>query len=336
MRTADSTFTSRPPSSAAIEAAITWSVRLNYNRSDADTVRCFEAWLEADAQHAEAWTRIQTLRQTAASRTVGLRAENVLNVLKPSASPSATRRKLLGVAALGVLVPVWALRPNLTESHNMVSSAQLRTEHHAGHWVSLTDGSQLRLNLHTQLSCTLFSDRHLLNLHQGEVMIEHASTADAADLHIECGTLCIDSEHAHVMVRHDERHTAIHVREGAVRIANNQTSLATTRWIGAGQSWFSDTAQMRETHQQALDPFAWLEGLLTARSLPLQAFAQELTRYRRGPIWVARAVRQLPVSGVFRLDDPNGALTLLTQLLPVRVQGNAHWPHLPVRLTQHS
>lgn len=51
-----------PIPAPVVDAAITWSVKLDYNQATPATLRAFEQWLNADPLHAQAWERIGSLR----------------------------------------------------------------------------------------------------------------------------------------------------------------------------------------------------------------------------------------------------------------------------------
>ena len=66
---------------------------------------------------------------------------------------------------------------------------------------------------------------------------------------------------------------------------------------------------------------AWQRGELIFKDRPLGEVVARLERYRRGKIIVVGdAVRQLPVTGVFDIHDPDGALASLSLALPIRLQ----------------
>lgn len=73
-----------------------------------------------------------------------------------------------------------------------------------------------------------------------------------------------------------------------------------------------------------MDGGAWVEGALSVRDMPLDAFLRELARYH-GPIECDPTVARLKVSGVFQLDDTRKVLALLRQILPVEPQAGRLW-----------
>jgi len=57
---------------------------------------------------------------------------------------------------------------------------------------------------------------------------------------------------------------------------------------------------------------AWTEGMLVFRRAPLREVVDEINRYRRGKVLLGEsALARAPVSGRFRIDDPDAALEQL-------------------------
>ena len=59
--------------------------------------------------------------------------------------------------------------------------------------------------------------------------------------------------------------------------------------------------------------------MLAAQDMRLDAFADELSRYRPGLLRVEPQVAGLRLSGAFQLDDTEAVLDSLTRMLPVDV-----------------
>jgi transmembrane sensor len=64
---------------------------------------------------------------------------------------------------------------------------------------------------------------------------------------------------------------------------------------------------------------AWLRGQFVFYNTPLAQVVETLNRYRRGHIVIVNeALNELAVSGIFRTDDPDAALEVMTNTLPIR------------------
>ncbi len=57
----------------------------------------------------------------------------------------------------------------------------------------------------------------------------------------------------------------------------------------------------------------------------LADFLAEVSRYRNGRLACSEAIADLRLSGVYRLDDTDKLLELLTRTLPVEVHYRTRW-----------
>ena len=70
----------------------------------------------------------------------------------------------------------------------------------------------------------------------------------------------------------------------------------------------------------------WLDGIIVAKRMPLSKLLGELSRYKPEKLsWDSRAA-DLKVSGIYQVHDPDKALAILSQTLPITLvpqTGNA-------------
>jgi transmembrane sensor len=59
-------------SEAVIDEAITWAIRIEFNKSEPCTRKAFDAWLHESPMHARAWSRLRGLQD---DFNVGLKAD---------------------------------------------------------------------------------------------------------------------------------------------------------------------------------------------------------------------------------------------------------------------
>ena len=79
------------------------------------------------------------------------------------------------------------------------------------------------------------------------------------------------------------------------------------------------TTSVAELAAAAAGSEAWLQGVLIAERMPLGEVLAQLARYRSGVVRCDPAVAQLPVDGIFQLNDTGKILALLQLSLPIRV-----------------
>jgi transmembrane sensor len=114
-------------------------------------------------------------------------------------------------------------------------------------------------------------------------------------------------------VRLDVRNTHGQVRvtclQGSARIEHPQGRLQ----LQAGQQTrYDERLSGVVAEAVASEVSAWTEGMLVFRRAPLREVVEEINRYRRGKVLLGEsALARAPVSGRFRIDDPDAALEQL-------------------------
>ncbi|MCY1180301.1 Protein FecR [compost metagenome] len=128
------------------------------------------------------------------------------------------------------------------------------------------------------------------------------------------------------MVRQEHDCTRVSVSEGRVAIHSpGQPDSNGLQWIHAGQAFKVTRTAASPLLVQNMDAGAWAEGLIVTRNMRLGDFLAEVARYRTGFLSCADDVAGLQLSGVFRLDDTDKLLQILTQTLPVKLHSRTRW-----------
>ena len=298
------------------EQAIAWMVRLRSGRDDARQQAQFQHWLEQDPVNAQAWEQLQ--------RGLGRHYEVVRR------APGALRDTLLqgevgrrdvlrGLAGFGLLGGgLWfAARSD----GGRAWAADLRTGTGERRNLKLADGSQLILNAGSAVDLDFSSERRLLRLYRGGLVVQVAADPQRPFI--------VRSEQGDVralgtrfLVEQLADATRVVVLEHAVRaslpsgaeldLAQGQAALLHTGRIeplASGQAYRAD----------------WLEGRLSVLDEPLATVVDALRPYRPGLIRVSPQVRHLRVQGVFPLDDSERTLAALEETMPIRVERYGTW-----------
>ncbi|KAF1050353.1 MAG: Protein FecR [Delftia tsuruhatensis] len=159
-------------------------------------------------------------------------------------------------------------------------------------------------------------DGRLLQLLHGEILVSTAADPQRPFL---VGTQqgMLRALGTRFLVRQQARLCTVSVLEGAVEVQPNAGRPVV---IEAGkQARFSDE-QIVATGDNDPAAGAWSKGMLIVHRMPLADFAAELARYRPGHLGCAEAVANLPVSGIYPVDDTDRVLDMLSKTLPVRVR----------------
>lgn len=298
------------PGHAVLQAAAEWYVQLQAEQPTAQELQRFEAWLRADVSHRRAWDKVQRLEQQFGL----LPADIALPALQDA---QARRRAVLKMAALlAITAPAgwgaYEYRPwkPLTAGYS-TATGEIRQVH-------LVDGGMLFLNTATSLDIDYGLQQRLVQLHEGEVLVETA--ADVADRPFIVQTRhgAIRALGTRFIVRTDRHGTQAAVLEHAVKIrlagSDSESVL-----LQAGQQTRFSAAEASVPWR--LDPHqdAWIRGVMVADDQTLGDFIAQLARYRPGLLLCDSEVADLRVSGAFRLQDTDEALHNLAAALPIQL-----------------
>ncbi|MBN5135988.1 FecR domain-containing protein, partial [Stenotrophomonas maltophilia] len=221
------------------------------------------------------------------------------------------RRAFLGaaIAAPASLVVVAAIRPPLGLWPSVTAMA---ADFHTGtgERLQIAPLPQLKIELDTQSSLRRRADTQGegFELVQGQAAIE---TQAGLRLALFAGPGCVIADEG--AVRLDVRNTHGQVRvtclQGSARIEHPQGRLQ----LQTGQqTQYDERLSGVVTEAVASEVSAWTEGMLVFRRAPLREVVEEINRYRRGKVLLGEsALARAPVSGRFRIDDPDAALEQL-------------------------
>lgn len=280
-----------------------WLVLLNSGNASEAECAAAERWRRASPRHAAALAEVERLWALLGQ------VERA-----PAVSPSVPRRSRrwsvpLATAAC-LLLAFWLAPPGW---HADVRSAagEIRS-------VQLSDGSQLQLNGATALDWDADAGglRHV-RMYRGQ-----------ADFHVAADArhpFVIDAGQAHIRVtgtRFDvnmlDDQVLLAVTEGQVQVRDEQGH---ERAVQAGEqiAWQAGRLQV----VQALDAarsLAWQRGRLVFRDRPLSEVFSELSRQQaQRVLFLDDKARELKVTGVFALHDPQAVLRAIETTLPVKL-----------------
>ncbi|MGC3987444.1 MAG: FecR domain-containing protein [Pseudorhodoferax sp.] len=312
-------MTAAPLPAAVVDAAVQWLVHLWSGEATEASRAQWQRWRAADPLHEQAWRRVEATDARWRTGAPGLAA-----ALAVAPRAAGRRRALGGMAALAVAgLAVYAGREQMATRGWL---AELRTAKGEQRRLQLPDGTLLLLNTATALDVDFSPTLRRLRLHAGELLIATAPDPQAPGRPFVVDTPAGRAQAlgTRFTVRHDAdgpaaRATRVEVFEGAVELRGAASVLR----IEAGQAARLPAGGTAAALPPPPAP-AWADGVLVASDMRLDAFVDELRRYRPGLVQLAPEVAGLRLSGVFPLADTDRILQALVQVLPVQV-------HVPVR-----
>ena len=295
---------SPPLSRSVARQAVEWYLLEQSGQATPDDLAASAQWRARDPEHARAWSRVQQVSQTA-------------GLLPPALAAPVLRRPQRRIAMQALLALMAAPAAWLLVRHELL--ADYRSGVGQRRDIVLPDGGALVLNSDSAVDLAYGADERLLTLRRGEVLVQ--TRPDHAGSRPFIVATChgrIRALGTRFTVRVDDDGCRVTVLEHAVEITPRAPS-ATVRTVAAGQQSRFDAHHASLPAPAPLQADAWARGMLAAQDMRLDAFADELSRYRPGLLRVEPQVAGLRLSGAFQLDDTEAVLDSLTRMLPVDV-----------------
>ena len=304
---------------AITEAAAQWCMRLHEPDCTKQEREAFAVWLKADPLHALEYEAMLDIWEVSEQLP---RPAKVIAL--PGRQPHSTWRRL-GIAAAITLLALplaaysgWQLGwvPNAYE--RLEASSSMKT-------VTLPDGSQVELNLGTQLTFSNYKDQRRVNLSKGEAFFKvrhdasHPFVVQAAE-----GRIRVTGTQFNVWRYEDQ--VRVTLLEGSVLVTGNQNlsgdGLRLEPGMQARYKAGDYTPQISQTYADTPD-LAWRNGKLVLDNLTLADALPLINRYLDTPLVLAdNATGKLRIGGVFNTHDINQLVTALPKVLPVYLSLN--------------
>ncbi|WP_128323549.1 FecR domain-containing protein [Pseudomonas alkylphenolica] len=297
------------------EEAMAWWLDMQEASFDSPTQAAFLAWRSEHPLHEMAWEKALALgEQLESLRTRSDRNLARQALLLPAQEGLSRRRAIKGLALLlTVSAGAWSGRDSEMMSR---MSADYTTGVGEQRRVALAPDLSVELNTRSAINANVTDDRWHLRLLSGEVLID---TAVNPALFIDTAQIRAQTTSARFTVRQfDNGSTQLAVYRGSLQVIPAQASTWTA--LQAGQlARFGPLGMLDQGAMQASAP-AWAEGMIVANGQPLQAFLDELGRYRHGHLGCDPALANLRVWGTYPLADSDRIIDAVAQTLKLDVQ----------------
>lgn len=306
-----------------LEAAAIWHARLREPDSDpaaaASQRAQFDQWMATDPCHARAFEETKSLwNALEAPVKQVINQKPALTRREPSGFGAFPRGPAVLAACLVIVMMTGVIYRNdvmirLNSDH--MTSVGERTP------LTLADGSRVTLNTDSAISVNLETDERLVRLLRGEAWFDVSPDGDRP-FFVEMTEGNIRVTGTSFGVRLEGDGAIVSLTEGQLELsAKPDHGVASYLALNAGQqAYLSDRAISDPITLDKTAAKAWLRGQLVFFNTPLREVIAELNRYRGGHIVIVDSrLDDLKVSGVFVTDDPDAALGVIADTLPVRV-----------------
>lgn len=186
--------------------------------------------------------------------------------------------------------------------------------------LQLADGTQIYLNTDTAINVYFTDTERLIELVRGEVFVEtgHEQSAVYRPFKVQTQHGVTQALGTQFIVRDFNTHSKVSVFEGSVNI-KPQLEASAGHVLQQGESATLTQSQILVIGKARLTDSAWIKGMLVAYAMPLNAFIEELARYRTGILRCHPDVANLLISGSFPVKDSDEVLNKISQILPVQI-----------------
>lgn len=311
--------------------AADWLVRLSEEdpaptQQDFDD---FERWQQSDPRHRQAVTSMQSLLGNLQNLPASA-AHAALAAGKTESTHNhwqALAKTLCLVLAL--LLPIQYLNSTQTLSSWL---ADKRTSSQEWQSWTLSDNSTLQLSGNSAVDINFDAEQRQLRLLRGELLIDVAS--DAA---FPKGKRPLDviTQHGRFralgtrfVVQHSANSTVLTVLESTVLVFPAAGNPAKGIAVSSGEQLRLEAPHLHQITQLDTEKFErnWRNRQFVVSGQPLSAVLEKLAHYHKGHLLYDReALTDIEVMAVLPLDDPERALQLLSESLPIKVTQYSPW-----------
>lgn len=299
-----------------------------------------EEWLAENPRHLDEYEALLDTWDAVGNCVAPGGAVAPARLMEPARAATFLPRKIqyrfaAGVAALAIAVGAATVGWNhyLLDRATPVAYETLVGERKT---VDLADGSTVTLNTATRLLVDFSERKRRLVLSSGEAFFDIAAVP-SMPLTVEAGDRLISVIGTAFDVHRDDAAVAVAVMQGLVsvdRVADANDSSAARDPItkqparaavllrpGSGAKFSINSNEMTPLSTRAIERSQdWRSGVATFDNEPMGDVIAELNRYNARKIVIAdAALTDMPVSGVFRLDDIEHLLHGIESALSVHV-----------------
>ena len=301
---------------SAMDQALDWLITLECP-SDEQKI-AFEAWLNADPAHAQAFAKASAIWNGQSVVT----AAHTLHTRRTPGRLRRISRHWKHVAAAAVLVLTVGAYSNvpmrIQADHLTVVGERQRLQ--------LDDGSKVLLNTNSAFSSKVVNAQASARLYQGEAFFEVPANLEFA-LQLDAGPVRVSVRDTDFAVSYLNGEAQVRVQRGNVELqvssVGTQMRLSAGNSVSIGPNGFSKTTLLNPQTD-----LAWVQGRLVFENCPMGKVLDEVRRYYPG--WIINNNEKLAsvaVTGNYRLDQP---LDIIRSLANITSSSVSEFPSLVI------
>ncbi len=184
----------------------------------------------------------------------------------------------------------------------------------------LPDGSEVELDLNTQLSFANFKDIRRVSLDRGEAYF-HVTHDSAHPFVVKAGNGSITVTGTRFNVWKYQDNVVVTVTEGSVKVRSEGSGNDSSLTPGMQASYYPGLLQPLVEAVDTRQTLAWREGRLVLDDLPLSKALPLINRYLDAPLVLGdRSAAKLRIGGIYSTRDIRSLVDALPKVLPVDLE----------------
>ena len=304
---------------AITDAAAHWCMRVHAADCTAEEQRAFQQWHDAHPLHAFEYQAMLEIWDVAGDLP---RPESA--PVKPVAkSPRPWRQFAIAAGICALALPLaaysgWNLGWLPDSYQHFAATDEIRQ-------VTLSDGSQLELNLNTDLTFSNYKDERRVTLKQGEAFftvshdVSHPFVVRAGE-----GEIRVTGTRFNVWMYQDQ--VRVNLVEGSVLVTSNRSLPGDGLRLGPSmQARYQQGDYMPQISQTYVSDtsLTWRDGKLVLDNLALSEALPLINRYLNKPLELADTrTGAIRVGGIYNIKALNNLPDSLPKVLPVYLTRN--------------
>lgn len=305
---------------AITDAAAHWCMRLHAEDCTDEERQAFEEWLDAHPLHASEYEAMLEIWDVAGDLP-RLETTEVPKVRSKSQTPWRTFGIAAAVCAFALPLAAysgWNLGWLPNAYQHFESTDNVRQ-------VTLKDGSQVELNLGSELIYSNYKDRRQVTLKKGEAFFSvshdtlHPFVVKAAE-----GKIRVTGTKFNVWMYEDQ--VKVNLVEGSVLVSSNDQLPGDGLRLGPSMQASYQHGDFIPRISQTYDndnSLAWRNGKLVLDDLALSDALPLINRYLKNPLMVAdHSTGTIRIGGIYNIKELNTLVASLPKVLPVYLTRN--------------
>ncbi|MHC8316852.1 FecR domain-containing protein [Pseudomonas sp. LB3P31] len=316
------------PDQHVVRQALHWLLRLRNNAGNRRLHQQCDLWRAERQEHELAWQQVKSLHAELSNQPHAITAvQDALSTLGVRESGVGRRTALKMLSGLLVMGSAAWLSSDMLHWDQWNADFATSTGERRG--FQLPDGTRLELNTASSADLEYTPHQRLIKLTRGEILVTCGGIDQAASfdrpLRVQSSHGLFEGVDARYVLLQQSNGTRLSVTAGRVIIHSPAAGSGVPVQVHPGQSYLVGHRQSILASPSALEPGAWVDGLIAARSMRLADFLAEVGRYRLGHLSCSADIADLQLTGAFRLDDTDELLASLAQTLPVQLHYRTQW-----------